>query len=199
MKRTIVIDMPGGELLAGLAAFEVFPALKKAEAAVAEATAKLAKAREDIERRQGYAADLPAQVAAGQRPAGELEAALRALAAELRVLPEHEGRLADAQAELSSAQKAAQLHVAEEVTRRAARLQDVADQLAPTLTQLAEMAVALGRIVDPDPYAGPVDVHWPSSPMDEVPLTNAQLAAGGTALGSAGFKSWAEAQHGVKR
>jgi hypothetical protein len=196
MRRTIVVDLPGGELLAGLTFHDVYPALRKAEAAVTEAEARLAEAMADLKKRQSYAAELPAEVAAGRRPAGELEAAMRQLSAEAVTIPAHEKRVAEAQTELARAQEIAKTKLAQEGRRRAARLQEAADQLAPILEQLAEMDVLLGKAVDPDPWAGGMDTHWPTSPRDAVTMVNARLAQGTTALESAGFKSFAEAQHG---
>lgn len=162
MKTKIPIDLPTREkLTAALTPREVHPALVRAEEAAAAAERKLESARRELVDRERSVAELPAKVSRGEIKATALTEALRERDAAALLIPHAESTLTKARERVVAEEKTAQLAVDHEYGKRADQLERAAADLAPALTELAELAAALAATRGPGVV---LCIDWPCSP-----------------------------------
>jgi hypothetical protein len=162
----IKIDLPSrDELLAGLTADELYPALALAKVKV---VGGLERERDDLRRElarlEGELLALPQRIRDGVAAASALSNTL-VMRDNGALRLQHLARLIDeALARVTVEERAARAAVEREVYRRAEKLQRAVDELVPALELFRALDLALGRTIDPAALGGAI--RWPCDNVD---------------------------------
>ena len=159
--KSIKIDLPSTEqITAGLSLSESHPPLAEAERAVVTAEARLAEAQEEHANEEARLTDMRA---AGVGVDVLADALLRPEAARM-IVEQYEEDLATARERVDQEKTGAQRAYGDDLGKRVARLQDLADQLSPALRELRDLWIALERHAARGFYTPAV--AWPTSPNE---------------------------------